>query len=228
MRPYDATTDASEGALRDDAETTANIRILDPALVTKTFSQLERVQQYYQFPTHLDVDRYEIDGKLQDTVIAVRELKQSGQSSNSWYNNTIVYTHGFGVVAAYGNQRTLDGQPLFLESGIPSTGDARRVRAAHLLRRGLPELLDRRRIRRRPVELDYPSGAARRAPAARTRARPSQSDGGPMLDNFLKKLVYAIKFQSEQHPVLRTRSPTTRRSSTTAARWSACRRSRRT
>ncbi|MEO8262750.1 MAG: UPF0182 family protein, partial [Pseudolysinimonas sp.] len=123
VRPYAATTDAEQGALRADAETTANIRILDPAVVATTFSQLERVKQYYRFPTHLDVDRYDINGVRQDTVIAVRELNQAGQSANDWFSNTLVYTHGFGVVAAYGNQRSPDGQPLFLESGIPSTGD---------------------------------------------------------------------------------------------------------
>ena len=134
VRPYAATTDAEAGALREDAETTANIRILDPAIVSDTFSQLERVKQFYRFPKHLDVDRYQIDGETQDTVIAVRELNQGGQSANDWFNNTLVYTHGFGVVAAYGNQRSPDGQPLFLESGIPSCGRPGRVRAAHLLR----------------------------------------------------------------------------------------------
>ena len=47
--PYNATTDAEPGALREDAETTANIRILDPALVTDAFAQLEQFRQYYQF-----------------------------------------------------------------------------------------------------------------------------------------------------------------------------------
>ncbi|MCU1417088.1 MAG: hypothetical protein JWP32_1262, partial [Schumannella sp.] len=48
VRPYAATTNAEAGALRADAETTANIRILDPAVVSATFSQLERVKQYYR------------------------------------------------------------------------------------------------------------------------------------------------------------------------------------
>ena len=53
----------------------------------------------------------------------MRELQQSGLGQRSnWYNDTIVYTHGYGVVAAYGNQRSTDGQPVFLESGIPTTG----------------------------------------------------------------------------------------------------------
>ena len=50
-------------------------------MVTDTFSQLERVKQYYRFPRHLDVDRYDIpDGSGQtperDLVLGVRELNQ--------------------------------------------------------------------------------------------------------------------------------------------------------
>ena len=39
---YKATTNATPGALRADAETTANIRIIDPALVSDSFAQLEQ------------------------------------------------------------------------------------------------------------------------------------------------------------------------------------------
>ena len=61
--------------------------------MNRSFAQLQQFRQYYQFPTHLDVDRYEIDGSTQDTVIAVRELNQAGLGdSQTWYNNTIVYT----------------------------------------------------------------------------------------------------------------------------------------
>ena len=92
---YDATIVAEAGALRNDAKTTASIRILDPALVSDAFRQLEQYRQYYSFPNRLHVGRYEIDGEVQDTVIAVRELNQAGLGeSQSWYNSTIVFTHG--------------------------------------------------------------------------------------------------------------------------------------
>ena len=116
---YEASTDTSAGALRADAETTANIRIIDPALVSDAFAQLEQFRQYYRFPTFLDVGRYDVNGERTDTVLAMREINLDGLNSQSWYNNTIVYTHGYGLVAAYGNQRTEDGQPRFIESGIP-------------------------------------------------------------------------------------------------------------
>ncbi|MFF1875754.1 UPF0182 family protein, partial [Kitasatospora herbaricolor] len=121
--PYNAKTTAEQGALRKDAQTTAQIRIIDPAVVSPSFRQLEQFRQYYAFPNNLAVDRYNIDGNDQDAVVAVRELQQSGlTSARNWYNDTVVYTHGYGLVAAYGNQRSTDGQPVFLESGIPSKG----------------------------------------------------------------------------------------------------------
>ncbi|MDQ4138570.1 MAG: UPF0182 family protein, partial [Actinomycetota bacterium] len=161
--PYQAETDAEEGALREDAETTANIRIVDPALITDTFRQLEQVRQYYQFAPFLDVDRYTIDGATTDTVIALRELNQQGQSSGGWYNNTILYTHGFGVVAAYGNQRASDGEPVFLESGIPSSGALSEELGDYQPRIYFGEESPEYSIvggpdGAEPLELDYPSG----------------------------------------------------------------------
>ena len=76
-------------------------------MVAPTFKQLQAIKSYYQFPDVLDVDRYMIDGKLRDTVIAARELDLNGlpAGQRNWVNDHTVYTHGFGVVAAYGNQR---------------------------------------------------------------------------------------------------------------------------
>ncbi|MFC6355054.1 UPF0182 family membrane protein [Luethyella okanaganae] len=194
--PYNATTNAEPGALRADAKTTANIRILDPAIVSDSFAQLEQFRQYYQFPQDLDVDRYLIDGKSQDTVVAVRDLRLSGLGdAQTWVNKTIVYTHGYGVVAAYGNQRSADGQPVFLESGIPTTGALGDFEPRVYFGEdsplysvvGAPDGA-------KPVELDYPSGGDGEQQTYTT----FSGEGGPKLDNVFKKLIYALKFQSEQ------------------------------
>ena len=157
---YNAKTTATEGALRADAQTTAQIRIIDPALVSSSFRQLEQYRQYYNFSNHLDVDRYNLNGKSQDTVIAVRELNQSGLgSSQSWINNVIVYTHGYGVVAAYGNQRSVDGQPVFLQSGIPSTGALGKYNAKIYFGEASPSYsIVGGPKGSKPLEMDYPAG----------------------------------------------------------------------
>ncbi|MGV8884631.1 MAG: UPF0182 family protein [Microbacteriaceae bacterium] len=192
---YAAKTDATAGALRADAETTANIRIIDPALVSPTFTQLERFKQYYSFSPHLDVDRYTVDGKTQDTVIAVRELDQAGLGeARSWYNNTVVYTHGYGVVAAYGNQRTPDGQPVFIESGIPSTDSLGKFEPRVYFGENSPAYsIVGAPKGSKAIELDYPSSEEADASTAKTTFT---GNGGPKLDGLLAKLVYSIKYQS--------------------------------
>ena len=193
---YNATTDATPGALREDAETTASIRIIDPALVSSSFRQLEQFRQYYNFPNILDVGRYNVDGVVQDTVLAVRELNQAGLGdSQSWYNNTIVYTHGYGLVAAFGNQRTVDGQPVFMQSGIPTTGKlgtyeprvyfGENSPAYSIV--GAPEAAE-------PLELDFPAGEGENDQTYNT----FSGDGGPMISGIIPRLAYALKFQSEQ------------------------------
>ena len=193
---YNAKTTATAADLRKDADTTANIRIIDPSLVSESFRQLEQYRQYYGFENLLDVDRYKIDGKTQDTVLAVRELNQSGLgSSQSWFNNTLVYTHGYGIVAAYGNQRTADGQPKFLQSGIPSTGSLGAYEPRIYFGEKSPEYsIVGSPAGASPKELDYPGGKN----GAEQTYTTFTGNGGPKLDNIYTRLSYAIKFGSEQ------------------------------
>jgi uncharacterized membrane protein (UPF0182 family) len=194
--PFEAKTDAEPGALRQDAATTANIRLMDPLVISPAYQQLEQFRQYYQFPDQLDVDRYNIDGTTQDTVVAVRDLALDGLGdAETWFNSHIVYTHGYGLVAAAGNQRSVDGQPVFLQSGIPSTGVLPEFQPRVYFGEtspaysivGAPDSSE-------SVELDYPAGGESEQETRTT----FEGDGGPKLDNVFTKLVYALKFQSEQ------------------------------
>lgn len=196
---YDATTEASSGALAKDAQTTANIRLIDPKIVSDTFSQLQQYRQYYQFPKELDVDRYDVKGETEDTVIAVRDIDLDGLSSaaNTQYNRAFVYTHGYGVTAAYGNQRASDGKPVFLESGIPSNGALGDFQQrVYFGETSPPYSIVGAPKGTKNVELDYPSGSDddNGGNATTTYA----GNGGPSLGNFFNRLVYAAKFQSEQ------------------------------
>jgi len=193
---YDAKVVAEKGALRNDANTTAQIRILDPALVSDAFRQLEQFRQYYSFPDRLHVDRYMIDGEIQDTVVAVRELNQAGLGeSQSWYNSTIVYTHGFGFVAAYGNKRDTDGKPLFLQAGIPPVGSLGEFEPRIYFGQnsplysivGAPEGSE-------PLEFDFPAGED----GERETYTTFNGDGGPRIGDLLTRVAYALRFQSEQ------------------------------
>ncbi|QEO16268.1 UPF0182 family protein [Agromyces intestinalis] len=193
---YEAKTDTEPGALRADAETTASIRLMDPAVIARSFRQLEQYRQYYQFPNDLDVDRYQLDGGTQDTIVAIRDVDLEGLGdASTWYNSHIVYTHGYGLVAAAGNQRSADGQPVFLQSGIPSTGALGDFQPRVYFGENSPAYsIVGGPEGSKPVELDYPAGSNSTEQTQTT----FDGDGGPKLDNAFTKLVYALKFQSEQ------------------------------
>ncbi|MGO3147213.1 MAG: UPF0182 family membrane protein, partial [Leucobacter sp.] len=177
VEPYDAITDAEPGALRGDAVATSNIRIMDPEVISRTFAQLEQSKQYYKFPTSLNVDRYELDGEVEDTVSAIRDIDISGQTS--WYNRTLVYTHGYGMVAAYGNQRSAGGEPVFLESGIPTSGRLGEFEPRVYFGMDSPEYSIVGGEREKPIELDFPSdvSSSGEAPAdAAEGATPAETD----------------------------------------------------
>ena len=194
---FQAVTDAEPGQLRADAETTASIRIMDPAIISPTVRQLEQYRSYYKFTDPLDVDRYQIDGQSQDTVVSVRELNldQLGQAA-SWYNTTLVYTHGYGMVAAKGNARTSDGNPVFVERGIPTAGDLTDSEN-YEPRIYFGESSPTYSIVGAPegsadIELDYPRGTGESAQTKTT----FSGNGGPNIGNPFNRLIYSLKFQS--------------------------------
>ena len=194
---YDATTEADADALRADADTTAQIRLLDPNVVAPAFQQLQQNKQYYNFGETLQVDRYRIGGEIRDTVIAVRELNLNGlpQANRSWVNDTTVYTHGYGIVAAYGNRINLDGQPTFWERGIPSVGDMGDYEPRVYFGQNLPYYSIVGAPEGTPAwELDYPDDASATGQANTT----FSGDGGPSVGNLFAKVMFAIKFGEEQ------------------------------
>jgi uncharacterized protein len=102
------------------AQRTAQIRVLDPNQLTPTFSVKQELQAYYGFKSTLDIDHYPIQDRDQDVAIAVRELNLSGISRQTWANKHLVYTHGYGVVAAPTDRMDeKTGTPDFINGGLP-------------------------------------------------------------------------------------------------------------
>ena len=192
---YKATTEGEAGALADSAESTAQIRLLDPQIVSPTFKQLQQSKQYYTFADTLSVDKYEVDGVSQDTVIAARELDLDGLDNRNWVNDHTVYTHGYGVVAAYGNKVTSDGQPKFFESGIPTQGKLTDSEQYEPLIYFSPNASEYSIVGApdgtKSWEFDYPTGSEG---ATNT----FKGDGGPKIGNIFSRLLYAIRFGSDQ------------------------------
>ncbi|MGI8693450.1 MAG: UPF0182 family membrane protein [Geodermatophilaceae bacterium] len=127
-QPYEGETTLSSAELRDDQVTLPNARLLDPNVLTDTFTQLQQIRNVYGFPEKLDIDRYTIDGQVQDYVVGVRELDSSALTGNqtNWINQHLVFTHGNGFVAAPANRVVSEdggGQPNFTTRDLPTVGD---------------------------------------------------------------------------------------------------------
>jgi uncharacterized membrane protein (UPF0182 family) len=204
---YDANTTLSPAELRKDAASLPGIRLLDPSLVSETFEQLQQVRGYYTVPNVLDVDRYKIDGQERDMVIAARELNVDGlpDEQKNWNNLHAVYTHGYGVVAAYGNQRNAqgqpvnnDGEPAFAEEDIPPRGELTDMtkdgyRGQIYFGENSPEYsIVGKREGGKDIELDIPQGNEESAGQPRTNTYSGKDGVG--VGSLFRKLLYAVKF----------------------------------
>ena len=192
---YDATTTAQPGQLREDSESTSQIRLLDPQVIRKTVQQLQQSRPYYSFDSGFFVDRYTINGERRDTVISMRELNLAGlsQEQQNWVNRHTVYTHGFGVVAAYGNTITSDGLPAYWEQSIPSKGEIGEYEPRVYFSQSAPDYSIVGGPEGTPnQELDYPDDNAPGGQVSTT----FKGNGGPSVGNVWNKLLYSIKFGS--------------------------------
>ncbi len=91
MQDYNATLSTSAGQLAKDAATIANIRLMDPNVLSATFRQLQQIKPYYTFPESLDVDRYTVNGVSRDAVVAVRELNIFISSNHIFRANWLTF-----------------------------------------------------------------------------------------------------------------------------------------
>ncbi|WP_326825506.1 UPF0182 family protein [Streptosporangium sp. NBC_01756] len=190
---YTAQGDASKVNVTADSSI-SGVRLLDPNLVAKTYQQKQRIRGYYDFHDPLDVDRYPDDsGRLRDTVVAVRELTGPPREQDNWINRHLVYTHGYGFVAAPGNEVDSQGLPNFDAKDMPVTGPLvqrtglKESRIYFGESPGAPEYVvvggDRNQ------ELDFPeSGGTGQQNTTYT------GKGGVPVGSFLNRVLYAAKY----------------------------------
>ncbi len=131
---YSGRSDASLADVRADTATIPNVRLLDPSVLSQTFTQLQQRENFYGFPDKLDIDRYTINGRTQDYIVAVRELESASLAENqrTWINQHLTFTHGNGFVAAPANTVNSSltdsgsgegGYPIFTVSDTSRQGD---------------------------------------------------------------------------------------------------------
>jgi uncharacterized protein len=111
--------------IRANEATVSNIRLWRPSVLKENFQSVQRIRQYYDF-NDVDVDRYTVsDGERRVLMVSGREVTQSGitGTGRTWQNQHLVYTHGFGAVAAQVNSITADGAPVLTLEDIPPQGE---------------------------------------------------------------------------------------------------------
>ncbi|WP_187975259.1 UPF0182 family protein [Corynebacterium poyangense] len=202
--------DQVKRAVANDVATISNIRLLDPEILTPTFTQQQQLRNFYGFPDTLSIDRYQVDGQLRDFVVAARELDPNALQENQsgWINRHTVYTHGNGFIAAPANQvdevardvgSTRGGYPVYTVSDLQSNESGAQSRQSEQL--GIK--VDQPRIYYGPVI----AGAKDRADYAVVGGdTPVEYDtdtsnytysgrGGVDVGNFFNRAVFAMKYQ---------------------------------
>ncbi|MBD2843779.1 UPF0182 family protein [Paenibacillus sp. IB182496] len=112
-----------QGMLDRNETTMRNIRINDARPLGEVYNQLQTIRPYYNF-ADVDIDRYMIDGEYQQVFIAARELTQANlpEQAQTWVNQNLRYTHGYGVAVSAVNEITAEGQPEYLVENLPPEG----------------------------------------------------------------------------------------------------------
>ncbi len=202
---YDAQTKLSQTQLRADAASLPGIRLVDPQLVSDTFEQLQQVRGYYSVPGVLDVDRYQINGQERDVVVAAREMNLEGlpEAQKKWANEKTVYTHGYGLIAAFGNQRNTqdqpvrnDGEPVWAEEDLPprgpitnSVGEYRSQ--IYFGEQSPPYSIVGKAPNGKDIELDIPQGSG---DPGQSKTNTYDGKDGVGVGGIFRKLLYAVHF----------------------------------
>ncbi|MCB0018066.1 MAG: UPF0182 family protein [Anaerolineales bacterium] len=183
-RPFELGEDLTPANLAEEVSL-KNVRVWDYRPLQSTYTQLQGLRPYYQF-NEIDIDRYNIDGEDRQVMLAVRELNKDNLPSQTWVNEKLVFTHGYGVVMNPVDSITRDGQPTFFIQDLPpqSTIDLTIDR---------PELYfgeltnDVVFAGSRQLEFSYPQGESNVSTTY-------EGSGGILLSNYLRRLAFAFRF----------------------------------
>jgi len=191
---YELTGGLSPEVLADNADTIDNIRLWDWRPLRTTYEQLQEIRTYYTF-VDVDVDRYTLDGRLRQVMLAVRELDigQLREDAQTWINQHLIYTHGYGLCLTQVSDVSEEGLPNLLVRDIPPQSSD----AALALTR--PEVYYGEAtgnyviVNTSEDEFDFPQGDQNVYDRY-------EGSGGVSLGGFLRRLVFASHFES--NPIL--------------------------
>ncbi len=123
VREFPVEQNLTTADLARNQATLRNIRLWDYEPLLETYPQQQVLRQYYAFPD-VDVDRYRFGGGVgyRQVWLAAREIapERLDARAQTWINQRLRYTHGFGVVMSPVNAFTDEGLPTFYLKNIPT------------------------------------------------------------------------------------------------------------
>ncbi len=184
---FPATVSLTKQDLSNNQTTIENIRLWNQEPLKSTFRQLQEIRLYYEF-LNVDVDRYIIDGKMRQVMLSPRELDSSQltEQAQTWINQHLIYTHGYGLCMTPVNRITEDGLPhLFIKDLPPkSTIDLQVTRPEIYFGENAKEYII---LNTKQKEFDYPKGD-------NNAYTTYQGNGGIKLSSIIEQLLFSMKF----------------------------------
>jgi uncharacterized membrane protein (UPF0182 family) len=107
----------------------------------------------------------------------------------------LVYTHGFGFVAAFGNTVDADGKPNFAVGDLPPTKGLGDFQPRIYFGENVPDysIIGGKKTKN-PVEFDYPDDASPNGQKNYTYT----GDGGVPVGSLINKLLFAVRYQEQR------------------------------
>ncbi|MGH8150270.1 MAG: UPF0182 family protein, partial [Steroidobacteraceae bacterium] len=186
VHPFPADAGIAAADPSQNQTTLDNIRLWDWRALQDTLRQIQEIRTYYDFPD-IDIDRYRLGGKLREMMLAARELNvdKLPVSSQTWINEKLIYTHGYGVAMTPVNGFTPEGLPKLVLSNMPvqSTLPDLKVSRPEIY---FGELTDTDvYVKTRQKEFNYPQGEENNLSSYR-------GDGGIRLGGLLRRVLIAF------------------------------------
>lgn len=126
IKAFPANNTLTKEDIANNQETISNIRINDYEPAKKFYNQTQAIRLYYTF-NDVDVDRYIVNGEYTQTFLSAREIDES-LISETWLNQHIKYTHGYGITLSRVDKVTASGQPDMLIDNIPPVSDVEEIK----------------------------------------------------------------------------------------------------
>jgi uncharacterized membrane protein (UPF0182 family) len=181
-KSFTGTQALSRSLFTDNTSTIDNMRLWDYRPLLDTISQTKTLRSYYDF-RDVDIDRYQVNNKETQVMLSGRELAPT--SGQTWTNEHLFFTHGYGIVAVPVNGVTPEGQPDYLVSGINQkealTVDQPRI---YFGESESSYVVTGTKI----AEFDYPVGADQNATTTWS------GSTGVGVGGFFNRLLFALRF----------------------------------